>query len=125
LKGLVMVLILQILWALGCICWNVYGLYLINQGQPPIGPTATASGAALCAFFALLFWWLSSKQLKWPYIILSAIAGFMAAITIYGAFTKDPTMWPSERWRWAGIILNGVGVFACTAGIVKYIKREQ
>jgi fluoride ion exporter CrcB/FEX len=114
-----MIVSFQIIWALGCIAWNAYALYLIKQGLPPIGPTASAIGAALCAAFALLFWWLSSKHLRWPYIILSAIAGFMAAFTIYGAFTKDPSLWPSESWRWAGIILNGVGVVACIAGIIK------
>lgn len=114
-----MIVLFQILWAIGCIAWNLYGLYLINQGLAPIGPTASAAAAVLCAAFAVLFWWLSSKRHKWFYIILSAVAAVMASITIYGAFTKDPSLWPSESWRWAGIILNGIGAMACIAGIIK------
>lgn len=117
-----MILILQILWAVGCFAWNAYGLYLISQEQPPIGPTASAIGAVLCVVFALLFWWLHSRYQKWPYFIVSVVAGLMAAFTIYGAFTKDPSLWPSEGWRWAGIILNGIGTVAAIAAIAQALN---
>lgn len=120
-----MILAFQILWAIGCIAWNMYGLYLISNGQKPIGPTASAVGAGLCAIFAILFWWFLKKNLKWPYIILCAVAALMAGFTIYGAFTKDPSLWPSESWRWAGILLNGTGLVACVAGIFSMLNRKN
>lgn len=117
-----MILILQIFWAIGCIIWNLYGLYLIERGQSPIGPTATALGAGICAVFAILFWILNFKKIKWPYIIISGVAGFMASITIYGAFTKEENLWPSDGWRWTGILLNSVGTFAAIAAIATALK---
>lgn len=122
-----MIVTLQILWAIGCIAWNMYGLYLISEGQRPIGPTASAVGAVLCAAFAFLFYWFLKKNLKWQYIILCAVAALMAGFVIYGSFTKDLSLWPSEGWRWAGILLNGMGVIACVAGILKvlYSKRVK
>lgn len=120
-----MIVVFQVLWALGCIAWNVYGLYLINQGLAPIGPTASSAAAVICAAFAVLFWRFTSKHNKWPYIILSAVAALMALITIYGAFTKDPSLWLSEAWRWAGIILNGIGGIACIAGIIKTLNYRK
>lgn len=120
-----MIVLFQVLWAIGCIAWNLYGLYLINQGQPAIGPTASAAGAVVCAAFAFLFWWLTGKQKRLPYIVISAIAALMAGFTIYGSFTKDPSLWPSEEWRWAGIILNGIGVMACIAGITKTLNNKN
>ncbi|WP_379761577.1 hypothetical protein [Flavobacterium buctense] len=103
----------------------MYGLYLISNGQKPIGPTATAFGAVLCAVFAILFWWFLKKNLKWPYIIFSAVAALMAGFVIYGSFTKDLSLWPSESWRWAGILLNGTGLIACVAGIFRMWNKKD
>lgn len=120
-----MLRIFQIGWAVGCIVWNMYGLYLVSVGQRPIGPTASAVAAGLCAIFAVLFWWFLKKNLKWPYIILCAVATLMAGIAVYGAFTKDLSLWPSEGWRWAGILLNGMGMIACVAGILKALNSKR
>lgn len=120
-----MIKTLQIFWAIGCIAWNMYGLYLISNGQPPIGPTASALGAVLCAVFAFLFWYFLKNNLKWPYIILSAVAALMAGFVIYGSFTKDLSLWPSEGWRWAGIVLNGIGALSCLAGITNVITKRN
>lgn len=120
-----MILSFQILWAIGCIAWNMYGLYLMSNGQQPIGPTASAVGAGLCAIFAFLFWWFLKKNFKWSYIILCVVAALMAGFTIYGAFTKDPSLWPSEAWRWAGIVLNSIGMGSCIAGIFKILNNKS
>jgi hypothetical protein len=120
-----MVLFFQIFWAIGCIAWNMYGLYLISNGQHPIGPTASALVAGLCAVFALLFWWFVKRNCKWPYVFLSAATVVLAGIAVYGGFTKDASQWPSESWRWAGIVLNGTGMIAGITGIVmKVIKTN-
>lgn len=119
-----MVLFFQIFWAIGCIAWNMYGLYLISNSQQPIGPTASALGAGLCAVFAFLFWYFLKNNLKWPYIILSAVAALMAGFVIYGSFTKDLSLWPSEGWRWAGILLNGIGMIAGIGGIIQITTKK-
>jgi multisubunit Na+/H+ antiporter MnhE subunit len=78
--------------------------------------------AILCLVFAVLFWLFYHKQLKWPYIILSLISAIFAAYAVYGGFSQDPSLWSSESWRWAGIILNGMGALAGLAAVKGALK---
>jgi predicted ABC-type exoprotein transport system permease subunit len=117
-----MIVFIQIAWALLCTAWNGYGLWLISKGQKPIGPTASATLAFVCIGFAILFWFFHRRHLKWPYLILSGLTAIMASYAVYGAFTQDHSLWPSETWRWLGIILNGSGA---VAGILAIIKSFQ
>ena len=48
----------------------------------------------------------------------------MAGIAVYGAFTKDLSLWPSEGWRWAGILLNGIGMIAGVGGIIQITTKK-
>ena len=117
-----MTVFIQIIWALLCVAWNAYGLWLISFGQKPIGPTASLTVALLSIVFAVLFWVFHSKKLKLPYIILSASTAFLAAYAVYGGFIQEHSLWPSESWRWFGIILNGIGALAGIAAIAKAVK---
>ncbi|VXB16499.1 conserved membrane hypothetical protein [Flavobacterium sp. 9R] len=107
-----MTLKLQILWSILCVAWNGLGLYRISQGERPIGPTASLAVAIMTAVFAFLFWFFYNQKLKIPYLLLSGLAALMAAYAVYGAFSQDPSLWPSELWRWAGVVLNGMGFLA-------------
>jgi hypothetical protein len=113
---------IQILWALLCIAWNAYGLWLVSNDQKPFAPTASLIAAILCLVFAVLFWIFYQKKLKWPYIILSLISAIFAAYAVYGGFSQDPSLWSSESWRWAGIILNGMGALAGLAAVKGALK---
>ncbi len=96
--------------------WNIYGVYLISQGLPPQGPTASLSVVGILALFGLLFF-LGSRYVKWLYIgaALLAMAAFMPSII--GVFTKDPGAWTAPAWRWGGLVLNLGGVFGGGLGI--------
>jgi hypothetical protein len=117
-----MIVFIQIAWALLCTAWNGYGLWLISKGEQPIGPTASALLAFVCIVFAILFWFFQSRHLKWPYIFLSGLTAIMASYAVYGAFTQDPSLWPSEIWRWRGILLNGAGALASMIAIIKSLQ---
>jgi O-antigen/teichoic acid export membrane protein len=117
-----MIIGLQIIWALFCVAWNGYGLWLVEYGHQPVAPTASLSVAILCFVFALIFWFFYKKRLKWPYIILSALTVLLASYAVYGGFSQDPALWKSESWRWFGIILNGVGALAGIFAVNKAFK---
>lgn len=109
------VLFVHAAYCLLCIAWNAYGLWQIEQGMVSIGPTASIPaiaiiGALLCV---LIFSYLSSK----PGIYLAAalVIFVLALLTVWGGFSKPATLWASEFWRYAGIVLNASGVLAFLA----------
>lgn len=111
-------LIIQTAHLLLCALWNVVGLYLINQGQAAIGPTASWTTIIVVLALLVLLWWSIVKHwFRW-YTLFSITAVFFAALAIYGGFTKSPDLWPSEFWRFAGIAVNSVGVIGFVFAIV-------
>ena len=61
---------------------------------------------------------------RWPalYAVLSAATGVFAAAAVSNALTASPALWPSESWRWAGIVLNTAGVLAALAAMVGFVR---
>jgi hypothetical protein len=114
----------QVAWALLAALWNAVGVYLIAQGQRPLGPTATLIGAGLAVALAAGLV-LSITRVPLVYVVLSGVAACMALVTAVGAFTQDPALWPSEFWRYAGAVLNGGGVLAGAAGCLAYFRWKQ
>jgi hypothetical protein len=66
-------------------------------------------GAGLAVALAVL---LILAFLKWPstYRWLTLAPLVIAGMTTWNAFKLDPSLWPSEFWRWAGIAVNALGV---------------
>lgn len=111
----------QVVWALLAALWNVAGVYLIAQGQRPLGPTASIAGAlALVAIAAALVLAISRASLL--YAGLSGVAAFIALGAVVNAFVQDSALWPSEFWRYAGAVLNGVGFVAGAAAVLAYFR---
>jgi hypothetical protein len=119
-----MILIFQVIWALLCVGWNAYGLYLLSRGEHPLGPAASATVAIVFAVFAFLFWYFKNRQMRWPYLLLSAVSLLLAAYAVYGGFVQDHSLWPSEGWRWAGIVINGVGGVANAMAVIKAVSKN-
>lgn len=114
----------QIAWAALAAIWNVAGVYLIASGQRAPGPTATLAAAGVLVALALALMLLVSR-LPVAYLVLSVVAGLMALAAVVNAFVQDPALWPSELWRWAGIVLNGVGFVAAAAAVVACIRWKS
>lgn len=115
---------LQVSWAVLSMCWNIAGLYLIGQGQRAPGPTASLLAAGLLLVIAIIL--ILAWRSKWSvnYIVVSALAGVMALLAVINAFTADPFLWPSEFWRYAGEVLNTLGVTGAVLAIVGIIKSK-
>jgi hypothetical protein len=106
----------QMAWALLAALWNVVGVARISEGKIGLGPTATLAGAAALVVAAGALWW-SHRRTTWVYVLLSTICAVLALAAIYGGLTRESSFWPSEFWRWAGILLNGAGMIASIAGV--------
>ena len=115
-------LMLQAVWAVASALWNFYGAFQLSRGLPALGPTATYGGGILAlALLAALV--VSAARWPIPYAILSALVGLLALLTVVNAFTADPSLWPSEFWRYAGVAVNAVGVLGGVLGIVDGVGR--
>jgi hypothetical protein len=112
-----------VVWAALAALWNFGGVWQIARGLPSPGPTASAlAGVVLLAIAA----GLGVAVRRWPtiFVLLAAVAGLGALVGVIGAFTQDPALWPSELWRWGGIVLNGAGFVAAAAAVVALIRWE-
>ena len=116
-------LVVQVTWAILAAVWNVAGVALIARGLRAPGPTASAGAAVLLLAVAVAF---VLSIARWPvaYALLSAGAGLMALAAVVNAFVQDPALWPSEFWRYAGVLLNGAGVVACAAALLASFGRR-
>ena len=96
--------------------WNVAGVWLISQGQSPLGPTASMTGVAVLAVLILAYIFTLKKGYEKAFLFLAFLGAILGVLTIYGALTKDPSLWPSEFWRYAGIAVNSLAAigFALT-----------
>lgn len=111
----------QVTWALLSAFWNVAGVYLVAQGLRAPGPTASITGALmLIAIAAVLV--LTVDRASLIYAVLSGVAAFIALAAVVNAFIQAPTLWPSEFWRYAGAVLNGVGFVAGAAAVLAYFR---
>lgn len=59
-----------------------------------------------------------------PYLLASGLLALAAVSAIFGGFTKDSSLWPSELWRYAGVAVNSIGVagFGLALAHIKYLK---
>ena len=102
-------LILLVVWAILCAIWNAYGAAQLARGGQALGPTATIMGAVLAISLAIVLI-ISFRNRPSAYRWLTLVPCVIAAMTIWSALRLDPALWPSEFWRWAGILVNAIGV---------------
>lgn len=126
-KTLRVVLIVQLLWVIGAIMWNVVGVQRIEQSLQPFGPTASLTVAIGLGVFALLLA-LGLRLSAILYAVLSLIGIAAAGMAILGAFSHDPSLWPSEALRYGGVALNAVGLVSCILAVatsVAFLLRRH
>lgn len=109
---------------LSCV-WNVAGVYLIGRDLAPLGPTASMTTAAVLIGVALLMI-IGAKKSIYLYLTCSIIAMAGAGAAIAGAFSQDPSLWPSEFWRYAGVGLNCLALIGGFWGFIRlYIAAKR
>ena len=115
----------QLSHAVLCIVWTLTGIWQLSNGLQAIGPTASfAAIGIILALSGSLILGVRSKLVA-LYLSASGLLFLGAVSAIYGGYTKDPSLWPSEGWRYAGIVVNGIGVigFGLALGHIKHLKN--
>ena len=110
--------IFMVLHALLVIVWNLAGLWLISHGKTALGPTASLVGVFIFAVLIGLYIIFYKKEYKKLFLVFVFIGALLGSMAIYGAFTKDPSFWPSEFWRYAGIAVNTLGVIGFILSVI-------
>jgi hypothetical protein len=100
-----------------CCTWNACGAAQIASGKPALVPTATFAGAGVALVLAILIVVIFNKWLR-VYKTIAIFAALLAVVTIWNAFMLDPSLWISEVWRWAGVLMNAIGAIAATTAVV-------
>jgi len=106
------------------VAWNVVGVLLIERGLRAPGPTASMSVAAFLIALALGMF-LGARRLVPLYLAASWVAGLGALWAIVQAFRLDPALWPSESWRYAGVLLNALGVLGAAWGTLAWLRWRR
>jgi hypothetical protein len=114
-------LFVQVAWAALSAAWNFAGVWLMASGARAPGPTASLGAAVVLLAIAGMFVHLADRR-PLLYAVATVVTGLFAAAAIYNAFTASPSLWPSEFWRWAGIVLNGAGFLAALAAVVGFAR---
>jgi len=117
-------LIFIVLHAILVIVWNIVGVWLLSEGKSALGPTATFVGALIFAVLIAIYYFFYKKGYEKLFLIVVAIGALLGSMAIYGAFTKDPNLWPSEFWRYAGVAVNALGVLALLFALKSFFKKK-
>jgi len=118
-------LIFMVLHAILVIVWNIVGVWLLSQDKPALGPTATLVGALVFAILIAIYLFFYKKEYENLFLSIVSIGALLGAFAIYGAFTKDPALWPSEFWRYAGIAVNVLGILGFVFALKGYRKLNK
>lgn len=118
------VIYFQVVYILLCMAWNLIGVWQIRNGVPSLGPTASLMTVSVFIFLALLLMFSVKKHWAVVYLGLSLLLALLASSAIYGGFAKDPKLWPSEFWRYAGIAVNLVGVLGFAMLLSRLNRRR-
>ena len=117
-------LVFMVSHALLAAAWNGTGLWLVSQGQSPLGPTASGAAVALMAVLIVLYVFTFKKGYEKTFLLIASVGALLGILTIYGALTKDHSLWPSEFWRYAGIAVNALAAIGFALGIKGYISSK-
>ena len=105
--------------------WNVVGVWLISQGQSPLGPTASLTGVAVLVVLIVIYIFTLKKGYEKSFLLMASIGAMVGLMTIYGALTKDHSLWPSEFWRYAGIAINSLAVIGFILVLKNFLQRKN
>ena len=106
------------------VVWNVAGLALIARGLRAPGPTASVEVAAFLLALGVAMV-VGARRFAPLYVLASLLAGLGSSSAILQAFQLDSSLWPSPFWRYAGVLLNGLGVFGACWGVLGWWKWRQ
>ncbi len=104
--------------------WTLAGVWLLSQGRPPLGPTASGATAMVLFVVIVIYFFALTKADEKLFLVLSSLAAIVGLLTIYGALTKDHSLWPAEFWRYAGIAVNALAVIGFTLAVKSFVLSK-
>jgi len=104
--------------------WNLAGVWLISQGQAPLGPTASFTGVIVLLVLIMIYIFTLKKGFKKTFLLMASVGALVGALTIYGALTKEHSLWPSEFWRIAGIAVNSLAVIGFSLTLKQFFSKK-
>lgn len=114
----------QLLHIFLSVAWNLAGVYLQAIEEQPLGPTASFSTVmVLIGLAALLL--ISVNRRLWLYLCVSTVLLLGAVSAIHGGIVKPSSLWPSEAWRFAGIVVNLIGVVGFILAARMAVRRQR
>ena len=117
----------QLLYAALVILWQVSGKMLAAMGLPSPGPSPSLVVAGI-AFLVAGAMVLAASRMPLVYGFLAMLCAYAAATTIQNAFVADPSLWPSDLARYAGVAINVVGlaaaIYSLTAVVIHFRDRS-
>lgn len=112
-----------IAWAVLAALWNLGGAWQLERGLRSLGPTASVlTGLVLLVMAAASA--VAVRHRRTVFVVLAAVAGLAAPVAVVGTFVQDASLWPSESWRRAGVLLNGAGLVAVAAAIAAFFRWQ-
>lgn len=114
-----------VLHAVLVIVWNIVGVWLLSQNKSALGPTATLTAAFVFAGLIVVYLFFFKKGYEKLFLSIVSMGALSGSIAIYGAFTKDPSLWPSEFWRYAGVAVNVLGILGFMFAVKAFYKSDK
>jgi len=115
------VAVFQLIYLTLAALWNLVGVARIAQGLRAPGPTASVAVAAYLLVLGVVIY-AGARRNRGIYLAATLLVGIGAASAIVQAFQLDPSLWPSSFWRYAGVLLNGLGLFGAVWGCLAGFK---
>lgn len=106
----------QYVHIIGSCLWNIAGIILVAVGQQALGPTASLFVTILLLALGVGLW-IGYKRFHVLYIVISLLLALVSIMAIREAFIGAPSGWPSTFWRWAGALLNFIGLISNLSGV--------
>lgn len=103
-------------YCIAVVVWQLAGVTLLASGYRALGPSASLTVAAVTVVIAIALV-LSFRHLRAIFYALCAFICWGAASTISNAFTANPSLWPSDWARYAGVAINVTGFAGAALGL--------
>ena len=117
-------LVFMVMHAFLAAVWNLAGVWLISQGQAPLGPTASFTGVIVLLVLIMIYIFTLKKGFEKTFLLMAFVGALVGALTIYGALTKEHSLWPSEFWRIAGIAVNSLAVIGFSLTLKQFFSKK-
>ncbi len=104
--------------------WNIIGLGLIAQGMASLGPVASWVVVIAASIMGLLLL-LGAKRFVWLYLLVTILQWLLSINAVATPLIKDPSLWGYKGSRYAGMVVNLVGLLGAVWSIMVWLKLKS